>query len=421
MILESSIRSIVERDLGGAFRLGELRAANGDWFSFDAWKLGSATTLSLMVRPRIQVDEDWEERFALVQQRVAELDHPHLLRTHRYGFTGHLVWVVTDRVEGTSLAELLDRVQLLDLQTSLRIAEQVASVLDYVHRRELGHGALSPDDIVIMSSGWVMVSGFSLGDQVEVEGPVALADQRALAAIVWRCLAGKAWDDADAGVDGHVPARVRTAIGRVLSGRAGHPARYGTVLELVSTLGAAEPDPERLILPVGDGPPIPWRRWIGPISAAALLLIALVGTIGAIRGRVESPSAAVTPAAIPSPPPAPTVPSVLTSAVVDSVVPPAPAPVRPIRRPVRPARTIADRRSPPLPPARLSVSSRPWGTLSLDGAIVAHTPAADLQVRPGQHVVRITRPGFRPREETIRVKPGAEVRLIDLVLTPATP
>ena len=44
-----------------------------------------------------------------------------------------------------------------------------------------------------------------------------------------------------------------------------------------------------------------------------------------------------------------------------------------------------------------------------------------VEVSAGPHVVRITRAGFRPHEETIRVKAGAEVRLIDLILTPATP
>jgi hypothetical protein len=67
------------------------------------------------------------------------------------------------------------------------------------------------------------------------------------------------------------------------------------------------------------------------------------------------------------------------------------------------------------------VSSRPWGALYVDGQYVGDTPMSSVPIKPGEHLIRIVRPGHRPIERTIVARPGEQVRLTDLRLVRESP
>lgn len=70
--------------------------------------------------------------------------------------------------------------------------------------------------------------------------------------------------------------------------------------------------------------------------------------------------------------------------------------------------------APPPPPAAevgfLTVNAVPYGTVSIDGVEVGDTPIVRRRLPPGEHVVRITRPGYRPESATLTITAGNEVR-----------
>jgi serine/threonine-protein kinase len=67
-------------------------------------------------------------------------------------------------------------------------------------------------------------------------------------------------------------------------------------------------------------------------------------------------------------------------------------------------------------PGRLSISSRPWGQIFLDGQSLGNTPKANLTIPAGTHVLRIVRAGYRTWERSVTIEAGQEIRLIDIVL-----
>jgi predicted acylesterase/phospholipase RssA len=75
----------------------------------------------------------------------------------------------------------------------------------------------------------------------------------------------------------------------------------------------------------------------------------------------------------------------------------------------------------PSPPGELGVSTMPWGHLYIDGRYIGDTPVAAVPVDAGAHVVRIVRPGFRPLERSLVVRPGERIRLTDLQLVRVLP
>ena len=54
----------------------------------------------------------------------------------------------------------------------------------------------------------------------------------------------------------------------------------------------------------------------------------------------------------------------------------------------------------------------------IDGTAVGNTPQPDVQLEPGQHVVRVERDGYVPFETQIRIRSSEVLRLTDIVLEP---
>jgi serine/threonine-protein kinase len=110
--------------------------------------------------------------------------------------------------------------------------------------------------------------------------------------------------------------------------------------------------------------------------------------------------------AIPSPP------SVSAdTATVPKATPPAQRKRPPARRPP-PAATASE---PPPPPAVqqvgfLTVNTVPYGSVSIDGVEVGDTPIVRRRLPPGEHTVKITRPGYRPESATVTITTDNEVR-----------
>src|SRR5207247_11355871 len=126
-----------------------------------------------------------------------QLADPHIVPVYRHGATENFVWCAAKHVDGRSLATLLQTSGPLELSACLRIFEQVASALDYAHRRGVAHGALTPGSIIVDANEWALVSDFAMRgllDAAPAGGragePAAGADQRALAAIANQCLPG---------------------------------------------------------------------------------------------------------------------------------------------------------------------------------------------------------------------------------------
>jgi len=119
------------------------------------------------------------------------------------------------------------------------------------------------------------------------------------------------------------------------------------------------------------------------------------------RVAVQAPEpVAATPSPLPPPPPAP------------EPWKPVAAPPRPRPRPVVPVEQQ---------PAYLSVSTRPWALLSVDGRLVGNTPKLKVRLKPGVHQVRLQRAGFKIYEAAVEVKAGETVAITNLTLSVTTP
>jgi serine/threonine-protein kinase len=101
------------------------------------------------------------ERFLNEIRVTANLQHPHILPLFDSGAVEGLLYYVMPYVEGESLRDRLTRERQLPIGEAVRLTQQVASALDYAHRRAVLHRDIKPENILI-HEGQALVADFGI-------------------------------------------------------------------------------------------------------------------------------------------------------------------------------------------------------------------------------------------------------------------
>jgi serine/threonine-protein kinase len=82
-------------------------------------------------------------------QLLTQLRHPRVVPVLRVGLSRHTLYFTMPLVSGASLHELLDRQPRLGTDIAVGFALDVAEALSYLHGREVIHGNITPNNILI--------------------------------------------------------------------------------------------------------------------------------------------------------------------------------------------------------------------------------------------------------------------------------
>lgn len=442
-------------DLRGLFELETLHRRGPASLVWLARDLEFDQPVALKLMPRTPgAGAEGEEAFHRAAALVAALDHPHIVPWYSAGATDRFFWCSMEYVEGRSLAELLRSSQPMAPSMCLRIVGQLANALDAAHRLGVVHAGLTPANVLIDTAGDARVTDFWVPWVLEQLGAVAgdsdttrklayrapeqaaegqagpEADQYALAALMQTCLSSKTSRNAGNGV----PPRVTRALERAMSPVPGD--RFGNVGEFVAALEGGAPAEHGILagldddleeLPDEPSLPLPARRrrWV-PMGVLGLVVVGgAVATAWVLSSGATRNEAATAPIA----------PPVVRDSAVRAVspqLPPLPPPVlperrggdsvvRPVRRPRVHAPAARALSRPAAAPGRLFVNATPWGQVYVDGVLIGNTPRAGVSISAGAHRLRVVRDGFQPVDVAIRVAPGQDVRLTDIVLQEVKP
>src|SRR6476659_7848932 len=89
------------------------------------------------------------ERFLAEIRVTAALQHSHILPLFDSGQADGQLYYVMPFVEGESLRDRLHRERQLPVDEAVRLAREVASALDYAHRKGVNHRDIKPENLLL--------------------------------------------------------------------------------------------------------------------------------------------------------------------------------------------------------------------------------------------------------------------------------
>ena len=220
--------------------------------------------------------ERLRERLFREAQSAGILSHPGIVTIYDIAEEGGLAYIFMELVNGPALDKLLKAEQTPDKETLLSILRQVATALDYAHKKGIVHRDIKPANIMVHEDGTAKVTDFGVAKIVsqqmtqagtimgtpsymspeQVQGGTisGRADQFSLAVIAYEVLTGEKPFTADylptllfkivreepvapQRLNATLSADVEIVMRRALSKSAAN--RYDTCLDFVNALAAA--------------------------------------------------------------------------------------------------------------------------------------------------------------------------------------
>jgi tRNA A-37 threonylcarbamoyl transferase component Bud32 len=114
----------------------------------------------------LERNPDRLRRFATEAKAAAALSHPNVLAVFDVSIEGEPPYLVTELLEGRTLAELLAEGPL-PLKRTLALATQLASGLGAAHARNIVHRDLKPSNLFVVKDGTLKILDFGLAKVVE--------------------------------------------------------------------------------------------------------------------------------------------------------------------------------------------------------------------------------------------------------------
>jgi len=94
------------------------------------------------------------ERFRREAALAAKLKSPHVVRIFDHGVCGDTPYIVMERLEGETLAEVLARGERLPPRETALVVSQVAQVLAEAHAAGIVHRDIKPDNVFLIESSY---------------------------------------------------------------------------------------------------------------------------------------------------------------------------------------------------------------------------------------------------------------------------
>src|SRR5580658_4352022 len=109
---------------------------------------------------QLESDRDFLSRFEREEMIGVTLDHPNVLKFISVGVNKCRPYIVTEYLEGQTLAVRLLSKSPLPEAEAVRIAGQICAGMDYLHRNGVVHRDLKPDNIMLGKDHAVRIMDF---------------------------------------------------------------------------------------------------------------------------------------------------------------------------------------------------------------------------------------------------------------------
>ena len=115
-----------------------------------------------VLHPHLARESEMRERFRREAESAAQLMHPHICKIIDFGMVDDHVYLVMPFMARGTLSDRIGGHRSLTAETTAAIAAQVATGLDYAHRRGLVHRDIKPDNILFDEDENALVTDFGI-------------------------------------------------------------------------------------------------------------------------------------------------------------------------------------------------------------------------------------------------------------------
>jgi len=154
--------------LDGRFLIGEPLTQGGMATIYQAedMKNGGCPVVVKVPFERFQRDPAFVARFLREEAIGLKLHHPSLLKFFSVEGKKGRLYLVTERLSGITLAQLIHRQKPLPEADALRIASLVGEGLQYMHEHNFVHRDIKPDNIMLCTDHTIRIMDFGLASPV---------------------------------------------------------------------------------------------------------------------------------------------------------------------------------------------------------------------------------------------------------------
>ncbi|HEX6506329.1 MAG TPA: protein kinase, partial [Chloroflexota bacterium] len=125
-------------------------------------RLGRSVAVKVL-HPEYARDQPFLTRFQQEAEFAASLGaHPNIVAIYDIGQDGGLHYIVMEYVEGRNLKDMIRESAPLPVNEAFSIGRQVASALDFAHKRGLVHRDIKPQNIMVTDAGVAKVTDFGI-------------------------------------------------------------------------------------------------------------------------------------------------------------------------------------------------------------------------------------------------------------------
>ena len=118
-------------------------------------------TVAVKIPRKGQLDPQESEQFLREARAAAQLKHPNIVSVHEVGREEDTVYIVSDLVEGLTLADWLTG-QRLTAREAARLCAKIAGALDHAHEAGVIHRDLKPANVMLDADGEPHIMDFGL-------------------------------------------------------------------------------------------------------------------------------------------------------------------------------------------------------------------------------------------------------------------
>ncbi len=152
----------------GRYRIGARLGAGGMGLVFLAEDPEQQRAVA--IKTLFSVDDESRMRFHREARALGRLRHANIVKVYDYsGRDAPLPYLVLERIEGASLAAVLEE-QALPERIAIIVAAEITKALIAVHDGDLVHRDLKPDNIMVETSGRLVLIDFGITRGVEGQG-----------------------------------------------------------------------------------------------------------------------------------------------------------------------------------------------------------------------------------------------------------